>query len=65
MGLTGLGQVLMIMPVMIIQPLTTCAVEKLSSNKNTASIELKKGIKVPNKAALPAPIFSMALFQIK
>jgi hypothetical protein len=57
MGLTGLGHVLMIMPVMIIQPLTTCAVEKLSPNNNTASIELNNGINVPNKAALPAPIF--------
>ncbi len=57
MGLLGLGQVLIIMPVIIIQPLTICAVEKLSPKKSTASIELNKGIKVPNKAALPAPIF--------
>ena len=57
MGLIGLGQVLIIMPVMIIQPLTICAVEKLSPRKNTASIELNSGIKVPKRAALPEPIF--------
>ena len=65
MGLIGLGHVLIIMPVMIIQPLIIWAVEKLSPNKKTASIELNNGIKVPNKAALPAPIHWMALFQIK
>jgi len=57
MGLIGLGHVLIIIPVMIIQPLITCAVEKLSPKKNTASMELNSGIKVPKSAAFPAPIF--------
>ena len=57
MGLMGLGQVLITIPVIIIKPLITCAVEKVSPKNKTASIELRKGIKVPNKAALPAPIF--------
>jgi hypothetical protein len=57
--------VLIIIPIIIISPLIICALENFSPKNKTASIELRKGINVPNKAAFPAPIFCMALFQIK
>ena len=57
MGLMALGHVLITIPVTIIKPLMTCAVEKRSSQNKTASMELSRGMSVPKRAALPAPIF--------